>query len=435
MGRLGRVGARDGGYTYPSGASDAVLLTGATGFVGMEVLARFLEHTDRDVYVLVRGPDDVAAALRVEGALRTLYGRKHSYIRRVRAVRGDITREGLGLPDQRREELAERVGEIVHVAASVQFDLPLEQAREVNVEGTRRVLEFAELCQRRAGLRRLSYVSTAYVAGQYAGLFAERDLDVGQGFRNAYEQSKFEAERLVAGRREHLPITVLRPSIIVGESDTGWTASFNVLYWPLRAFARGTYLALPARREAPVDVVPVDFVADAIFLLSQLRDAEGMTYHLSAGPATSSVGEVVELARRRFARPAPRLIAPWAYSRVLHPVLVRTTRDARRRRALERSRLYFPYFAVDVAYDNRRCRETLGPAGIHPKPLRDYFDRLVEFALLTQWGRHPLSRAEVAHGGSRRLLGHAQGSERLIPVGMHHDADDQAVAQRELVRQ
>jgi len=191
------VGARDGGYTYPSGVGDAVLLTGATGFVGMEVLARFLEHTDRDVYVLVRGPDDVAAALRLEGALRTLYGRKHSYIRRVRAVRGDITREGLGLPDQRREELAERVGEIVHVAASVQFDLPLEQAREVNVEGTRRVLEFAELCQRRAGLRRLSYVSTAYVAGRYAGLFAERDLDVGQGFRNAYEQSKFEAERLV----------------------------------------------------------------------------------------------------------------------------------------------------------------------------------------------------------------------------------------------
>ena len=428
------MGASNGGYTYRSGQGDAVLLTGATGFVGMEVLARFLERTDRDLYVLVRGADDVEVARRVEGALSTLYGCEHSYIRRVGAVRGDITREGLGLPDRRRDELAERVGEIIHVAASVEFDLGLEQAREVNVEGTRRVLEFAELCQRRAGLRRLSYVSTAYVAGDHAGLFAEQDLDVGQRFRNAYEQSKFEAERLVAGRREQLPITVLRPSIIVGESDTGWTASFNVLYWPLRAFARGTYLALPARREAPVDVVPVDFVADAIFLLSQLKDAEGMTYHLSAGPATSSVGEVVELARRRFARPAPRLIAPWAYRRVLHPVLVHTSRDARRRRALERSRLYFPYFSVDVAYDNRRCRETLAPAGIHPKPLREYFDRLVEFALLAQWGRRQISRAEVARVRSPRLLRDAQGSERLGPVGMHLDADDQAVAQRELVR-
>ena len=100
----------------------------------------------------------------------------------------------------------------------------------------------------------------------------------------------------------------------------------------------------------------------------------------------------------------------------------------------ERSRFYFPYFSVDVAYDNRRCRETLAPAGIHPKPLRDYFDRLVEFALLAQWGRRQISRAEVARVRSPRLLRDAQGSERLGPVGMHLDADDQAVAQRELVR-
>ena len=428
------MGATDGGYTYRSGEGQAVLLTGATGFVGMEVLARFLERTDRDVYVLVRGADDAEATRRVAGALSTLYGCEHSYIRRVGAVRGDITREGLGLADRRRDELAEQVGEVVHGAASVSFENDLETARSINVQGTRRVLEFAEHCHARRGLRRLTYISTAFVAGEHAGCFSEDDLAVDQRFRNSYEQSKFEAERLVAGRRGQLPITVLRPSIIVGESDTGWTASFNVLYWPLRAFARGTYLALPARREAPVDVVPVDFVADAIFVLSQLREAEGMTYHLSAGPATSSVGEVVELARSRFDRPAPRLIAPWAYRRVLHPVLVHTSRDARRRRALERSRLYFPYFSLNVAYDNRRCRETLAPAGIHPKPLRDYFDRLVEFALLARWGRREISRADMARGCSRQLLRHAQGSERLGPVGMHLDPDDEAVAQRELVR-
>jgi len=121
------VGPSDGGYTYRSGQGDALLLTGATGFVGMEVLARFLERTDRDLYVLVRGADDVEVTRRVEGALSTLYGREHSYIRRVGAVRGDITREGLGLPDRRREELAERVGEIIHVAASVEFDLGLDR--------------------------------------------------------------------------------------------------------------------------------------------------------------------------------------------------------------------------------------------------------------------------------------------------------------------
>ena len=96
--------------------------------------------------------------------------------------------------------------------------------------------------------------------------------------------------------RERLPVTVLRPSIIVGERDSGWTTSFNVLYWPLRAFSRGTYIALPARGDAPVDVVPVDYVADAIFALSQAPEAEGATYHLTAGADASSVGELVELA-------------------------------------------------------------------------------------------------------------------------------------------
>ena len=214
-----------------------------------------------------------------------------------------------------RDWLAERVSEIVHGAASVSFELPLPDARAINVEGTRRVLEFAERCQARGGLRRFSYISTAYVAGEHAGCFSEDDLDVGQRFRNAYEQSKFEAESLLAGWRGRLPITVLRPSIIVGERDSGWTASFNVLYWPLRAFARGAYPALPARRDAPVDVVPVDYVADAIFALSQAPEAEGATFHLTAGAHASSVGELVELASAFFERPAPRLIDPSLYRR------------------------------------------------------------------------------------------------------------------------
>ena len=115
-------------------------------------------------------------------------------------------------------------------------------------EGTRRVLEFAERCQARGGLRRLSHISTAYVAGEHAGCFSEDDLDVGQRFRNAYEQSKFEAERLVAGcaraAADHGRCARASSS---GSATAAGRASFNVLYWPLRAFSRGTYLALPAR--------------------------------------------------------------------------------------------------------------------------------------------------------------------------------------------
>jgi long-chain acyl-CoA synthetase len=372
-----------------------VLLTGATGFVGMELLARYLERTDRRVYALVRGAHDREVAARMERTLECLFGADHPYAERVVAVRGDITRRHLGLRGG-FDELAEQVNEVVHGAASVSFELDLEAVRAINVEGTLRVLEFAERCHARSGLRRFSYISTAYVAGEHAGCFSEDDLDVGQRFRNAYEQSKFEAECLLRSWSERLPLTVLRPSIIVGERDSGWTASFNVLYWPLRAFAQGTYVALPARRQAAVDVVSVDYVADAIFTLSQAPEAEGATFHLTAGDDASSVGELVELATAFFRRPAPRLIDPVLYRRVVHPLLIRATSDERFRRALSRSEAFFPYFAMRVSYDDRRSRQALRGTGIRPAPLGTYFDRLVEFALAAEWGRREIPRANIA---------------------------------------
>ncbi len=374
--------------------TDGVLLTGATGFVGMEVLARYLERSDRRVYALVRGADDVEARARIERTLACLYGPNHPYGERVVALRGDITRPGLGLREN-LDELAEQVEEIVHSAASVSFELGLQAARAINVDGTRRVLDFAERCQARGGVRRMSYISTAFVAGEHAGCFSEDDLDVGQRFRNTYERSKLEAESLVSRARGHLPLTILRPSIIVGERDTGWTASFNVLYWPLRVFSRGAYAALPARGDAPVDVVPVDYVADATFALGQCREAEGATFHLTAGAHVSTVGEVIELATAFFKRPVPRLVEPALYRRVVHPLLVRAAGDERSRRALRRSEIFFPYFAMQVGFDDRRSRVALRGLGITTTPLRTYFDRLVEFALAADWGHKPIARSRV----------------------------------------
>jgi long-chain acyl-CoA synthetase len=372
-----------------------VLLTGATGFLGMELLVRYLELTDRRVYALVRGAHGREVATRVRRTLVWLFGADHPYSERVVGVRGDITHPGLGLGGK-RDELAEQVSEVVHGAASVSFELGLEASRAVNVEGTRRVLELAERCEQRGGLRRFSYISTAYVAGEYAGRFSEDELDVGQAFRNGYERSKFEAESLVSRSRGRLPVTVLRPSIVVGERHTGWTASFNVLYWPLRAFSRGAYVALPARRDAPVDVVSVDYVADAIFALAQAREAEGATFHLTAGVNASTVGELVELTAAFFARRPPRLIEPAVYRRLVHPLLVRAAGDERYRRALSRSEAFFPYFDARATYDDRRSRVALCGTGIAPSPLPAYFDRLVEFALSCEWGRQSISRATAA---------------------------------------
>jgi long-chain acyl-CoA synthetase len=237
----------------------------------------------------------------------------------------------------------------------------------------------------------MAYVSTAYVAGTHPGSFTEDDLVVGQTFRNAYERSKFEAERLVRRDRRRLPIQIMRPSIVVGEASTGWTQAFNVLYTPLKAFVQGRLPALPARASAPVDVVPVDYVADAIVELAD-RPADEGTYHLVAAGGASTVGELIDLASRHSDRSAPLILPPALYRGLLHPLLKRRA-PARRRQALERLETFFPYFEMDVSYDDRRARGALAPSGIEAPPIAGYFGRLLDFAERSQWGRRRVERA------------------------------------------
>jgi len=371
------------------GSRGDVLLTGGTGFVGMEVLARYLEHGDRRVVMLVRAADDAAARTRVDATLRNLFGvLARRYAGRVDAVAAELTAPSLGLAPLRREELARRVTTIVHAAASVSFTLPLAQAREINVEGTRRMLDFAELACARGGLERYAHVSTAYVAGTHAGRFSEHDLDVGQEFHNSYEQSKFESEQLVQARTS-VPSTIMRPSIVVGDRHSGWTAAFNVMYWPLRAFARGLYAAVPAVSSAPLDVVSIDYVADAIHALCEMSGGIGETYHLTAGANASTIGEVAELASRYFDTPPPAVLSPADFALA--------ARDATesQRAALEGSLAYFPYFAIGTTFDDARARACLDPPGILVSPLRDYLVRLLDFATASRWGKRPIGRAEA----------------------------------------
>jgi thioester reductase-like protein len=366
-----------------------------TGFVGMELLSRYLERSERPVYVLIRAPHSAAAEGRLHEVLESLYGRTDAYADRIVAVPGNIESPGLGLGRAHRRLLSDEVTEIVHSAASVSFSLPLEDARKINVGGTQRMLELAHDCALgRGGLRRFSYLSTAYVAGDHRGEFAEDQLDEGQGFRNSYERSKFEAERLVHGYADHLPVQVFRPSIVVGERATGWTNSFNVLYPPLKAFARGAYPAIPARRSTPVDVVPVDYVADAVFELSARPLAGNETYHLVAGPEATNAGRLASMASRYFGRRRPWMIPPRIYRRLIHPLVVHRS-EGRKRRALEQSEVLFPYFAMRVRFDDKRARARLRPAGVRVSPLEHYFERLLDFAVGARWGRSARGRAEA----------------------------------------
>jgi thioester reductase-like protein len=347
-----------------------LLLTGATGFVGMELLARVLEQTRYDVVALVRAADDRAAQARVDALLETLVAPGRRPRRgRVRAVAADLESAGLGISPIQRERITASITAVVHCAASVSFTLALDEARRINVGGTREIVELAREARARGALERFVHVSTAYVAGDRSGLVSEHEGDVGQRFRNTYEQTKLEAEHVVT--ESGLPAAIVRPSVIVGDSETGWTQAFNVIYWPLQAFARGLFATVPGDPAACLDVVPVDTVADA--LLELLRGpVRGGAFHVVAGEAAPSNADLATMAAEAFdAEP---------------PVFVRLGEDAA---AEKLAGALVPYFSVRCTFDARRARELLGAT---PPPLRDYFPSLMRYAREARWGKAPAPR-------------------------------------------
>ncbi len=356
-----------------------VFLTGATGFLGMEVLARLLEAGDREVIALVRARDDTAAAERLDGVLAQLWRDPAPYRERVRAVAGDVTSPGLGIAAAERTSLAEDVGAILHCAASISFDMPLEEARAINVEGTREVIGFARECKSLGRLERFVHVSTAYVSGKYEGTFRERQLDAGQEFRNTYERTKWEAEHIVSAATDLKP-AIARPSIVMGESDSGWTPAFNVLYWPLRAFSRGLFDEIPALPSAHVDVVPVDYVADALVQLLEVSD-QGV-FNLVAGRDAPFANELVELACDRFDRPRPEVVPEGGLDDDEHGAV------------------YMPYFDMEIVFDDSRTRAAL--PGLQRAPrLTEFFGTLMDYAEETRWGKRSMTREEARERFSR----------------------------------
>jgi long-chain acyl-CoA synthetase len=351
-----------------------VFLTGATGFVGMEVLVRLLDESDEPVAALVRGRDQAAADQRLAATL-DMAGVPVGARSRVRAVVGELTAPGLGLSRHDVNELAGEVTSVVHCAASVSWALSLDEARAINVVGTRRVLAFAEDIDRGGRLDRVVHVSTAYVAGRHRGRFAETDLAVGQEFRNTYERAKAEAESMVQGFAERLPITVVRPSIVVGESDSGWTPAFNVIYWPLRAFSRGLMPELPALPDSRVDIVPVDYVADVV-MWALRAVAPPRVLHATAGDDALTADRLVGVASAAMGRERPPLVA--VGSEIAG--------------GSEQAAAYLEYFDMEVVFDDALSRSL---TGIAPPLLESYFGGLISFAEQARWGKRPVGRAEA----------------------------------------
>lgn len=359
--------------------SESILVTGATGFLGARLVRELLlRHPEAKLSLLVR--DTAQTPARERAAL--LAGPEDRS--RVEAVAGDVSLPQCGLEAGWYERLAAQTTRVIHSAATVRFDHSLEEARLINVGGTRNMLDFAARAPR---LRSLAYVGTAYVAGLRTGLVREDELDLGQSYRNTYEQTKAEAEALVRSRLRDLPGVILRPSIIVGDSQTGVTSSFKMLYWPLKIYARRLWRTVPGYPDAVLDIVPVDYVASAVARLAFDDAAHGSTVHLCAGPrGSATIQEIAQRASEYFGVPGPRYVEPRLFFAALRPLLFLAL-WGRKRRVLRDGRAYRDYFSMRMQFDTANAERLLQPAGLAPPPVMDYLDRLLRFCVESDWGR------------------------------------------------
>jgi nucleoside-diphosphate-sugar epimerase len=307
---------------------------------------------------------------------------------RVQVYSGDVGQHNCGLDTATYQRLCAETTRVIHSAATVRFDHTLDEARRINVEGTRRMLDFAAGMRQ---LRSLAYVGTAYVAGERAGLVRESELGVGQSYRNTYEQTKAEAEALVRSRLGSLPGVILRPSIIVGDSRTGVTSSFKMMYWPLKIYAHRLWRTVPGFPDAVLDIVPVDFVSTSVARLVFDESALGSTVHLCAGPRGSATIQQIALrAAEYFHVREPRYVDPKLFFAALRPLLFLSL-WGRKRRVLRDGRAYRDYFTMRMQFDTSNAERLLQPDGVRPPPVLDYLDRLFHYCVASDWGRKPVA--------------------------------------------
>jgi thioester reductase-like protein len=293
-----------------------LLLTGATGLLGRYLLWEFAQR-NQPLAVVVRPSRTASARQRIEDIMHFWEKKAGYHLPRPVVLEGELTQRCFGFDKDQLNWIRTHCRGFVHNAASLTFvaETPDGEPYPSNIEGTRNALE---VC-RQTGIKTFHQVSTAYVCGDRTGLITEAELDVGQGFRNDYERSKFEGERLVREADFLDSLTIHRPGIIIGDSHTGYTSTFHGFYVPLSA-AYGLAGSLQIDESFdPVELlklfgmqgneyknfVPVDWVAGIMGRVISDPRHHGRVYHLTPGRRTSLI-DMVHVILRAFGDHPPR---------------------------------------------------------------------------------------------------------------------------------
>ncbi len=284
---------------------------------------------------------------------------------RTSVIVGDVAWMDLGLSGREYLELAERVHTIHHCAAVSYSGAPFEMAEKVNVGGTFEVLEFARQAK---GLQRMVHWSTLMATGDEDGVVREEALVAPRS--NPLAQTRFRAERLIANARHELPITVLRPAMLVGDSRTGRLARIegaHLLISALLNAPRDLPILRPANGDALLQVVPIDYAVDAGLAIANAPYSIGRTYHVIDRDALTLDAAMAAIAEL-LGKPPPRGALPPLFTNALLR-LPGIDRLAHAQRSL------LDELGRNVEYDDHNAKQILGSASC--PPLLSYLGKLV----------------------------------------------------------
>jgi thioester reductase-like protein len=355
----------------------AIFLTGSTGYIGGHVAANLLEQHGASLNVLIRARDAHEAELRLWQALQLHldFPRFYEHLQtRVRIFRGDLTSENFGLARDDYDRLIHTSDSVIHCAASLNRKSE-KSCLNVNLRGTLEVLQLATRVHHYHGMRRFSHVSTVAVAGrrQNEVVTEDKSIDWERSDYDPYARTKKFCEHMIRQLLPEVPITIFRPSIVLGDSRRAETTQFDMV----RSFV---FLAglplLPFRPDDKIDIVNVDFVADAIATLHQKAQSQYDVYHLSSGKDSQTFRELTNAlaAARQKRGPVflPMLERPFSgmvntlanfSGPISHGALL--------------MKVFMPYLLWNTVFDNTRATSELGRK---PVPFSQYSFPLLKFS-------------------------------------------------------
>ncbi|MBI3270522.1 MAG: SDR family oxidoreductase [Planctomycetes bacterium] len=358
----------------------AIFVTGTTGYIGSYVATGLLEGHRERLALLVRAKTVEDAEERLWKSLQLHMGfdKFLEYLRsRIDIYLGDITLPDLGLEAAAKTKLIKSMTSVIHCAASLNRKSD-KACFNVNLRGTLAIIQLARAAHEQHGLRRMSDVSTVAVAGKRQDEVVTEDLTIDweRSDYDPYARTKKFCEHMLHELLPDVPITVFRPSIVLGDSRFPETTQFDMV----RAFGFLSQLPiLPFRRDWRIDIVPADYVGRAIVEIHQKEKPAHDAYNLSSGTASLTYGAAVE-AIARAGQVRPNFFLPWLqwpFTKVVN-LLADTPRELGIAGAASLMKVFLPYLVFNTVFDNTRVCEELGEA---PKSFDQYAYGLLRFAI------------------------------------------------------